>query len=253
MEERPRLVHKSPHGVQYKGIPVNAVTGLHEACMDILQGRLPSPAHVLDIAAGHGAFTRRLLDAGYRVQANDLDSNGWAVPEVALWTLDLNKPVPPGYASRQFDAVVAIEVIEHLENPLKFLRDCCSFCRPGGIILLTTPNVVDIRSLGNFLLCGYLSNFSRRFYWESGHSTLLPFWLMEEHLRKVGITQFERMGLNPVRLQGIRNILHVVQWMAQLVSDMPIPKELRSRHSLCYACVAPDRFHEDDAIWRPTS
>jgi hypothetical protein len=73
---------------------------------------------------------------------------------------------------------------------------------------------------------------------------------MEEHFRKVGITQFERMGFVPAGLGGIRAVLRALQWMARWFSDRPIPEELRNSQILCYVCVAPDRFHEDDTVWR---
>lgn len=41
---------------------------------------------------------------------------------------------------RQFDCVVAGELIEHLDNPGMFLRNMLKHLRPGGQIVLTTPN-----------------------------------------------------------------------------------------------------------------
>ena len=40
----------------------------------------------------------------------------------------------------QFDAVVASEVVEHVENPALFVRTCCSLAKEGGSILVTTEN-----------------------------------------------------------------------------------------------------------------
>jgi len=41
---------------------------------------------------------------------------------------------------QKFDAIVAGDIIEHLENPGRFLRNMCGHLAPGGHLLLTTPN-----------------------------------------------------------------------------------------------------------------
>ena len=49
---------------------------------------------------------------------------------------------PPlgGINSNQFDAVVTFQVIEHLEDDLAFLKEIHRVLKPGGVLLLTTPN-----------------------------------------------------------------------------------------------------------------
>jgi len=41
---------------------------------------------------------------------------------------------------RQFDTIVAGEIIEHLENPGQFLRNMARHLKPGGVLILSTPN-----------------------------------------------------------------------------------------------------------------
>jgi len=49
-----------------------------------------------------------------------------------------------------FDTVIAGETIEHLENPSKFLREVKVILKPGGILLLSTPNPYNVLTiLGN--------------------------------------------------------------------------------------------------------
>src|SRR6266852_1275475 len=52
-------------------------------------------------------------------------------------------PLPTGAA----DVVVALETIEHLENPRAFLRDLHRLTRPGGWLIVTTPNQLSLLSI----------------------------------------------------------------------------------------------------------
>ena len=51
---------------------------------------------------------------------------------------DLDKPWP--YQQDQCDALISLEVIEHVENPWHFLREAKRVVKPGGTIVITTPN-----------------------------------------------------------------------------------------------------------------
>lgn len=68
-------------------------------------------------------------------------------PEQAEFcTLDLDSgliPLPDASA----DVVAAVEVIEHLENPRDFLRKLVRLVKPGGWVIVTTPNQLSLLSL----------------------------------------------------------------------------------------------------------
>lgn len=50
------------------------------------------------------------------------------------------------FERESFDIVVAIEVVEHLHSsPKMFIETAKSFLRPGGLLVLTTPNAVNLR------------------------------------------------------------------------------------------------------------
>ena len=50
---------------------------------------------------------------------------------------------PWPFETRYADVMLAIDVIEHLENPWLFLRECKRILKPGGVLILTTPNILS--------------------------------------------------------------------------------------------------------------
>lgn len=98
---------------------------------------------VLDLGCGNGAFAGHLNDAGYEVTGLDHSSSGIARarrnhPRLAFAQHDLMKPLAVEHM-RKFDAVIAIEVIEHLMLPRQLMRAAVQALRPGGVFIVTTP------------------------------------------------------------------------------------------------------------------
>jgi 2-polyprenyl-3-methyl-5-hydroxy-6-metoxy-1,4-benzoquinol methylase len=69
---------------------------------------------------------------------------------------DLNTPIA---AKPQFDVVICSEVIEHLENPRHTFRSIHGALKPGGTLLLTTPNQESLRSYVALLFRGHFIGF----------------------------------------------------------------------------------------------
>jgi SAM-dependent methyltransferase len=114
------------------------------------QGRL---ARVLDVGAGEGYFTRLMLERGYRAEACDYLSDSFRVPGVPFHRADLNDSIP--LPDESFDCAVAIEVIEHVENHTRFVRELLRVVKRGGTVIITTPNVLSLSSRWHFFLYGY--------------------------------------------------------------------------------------------------
>lgn len=64
--------------------------------------------------------------------------------EFHLVDLDRGRvPLPDAFA----DVVAAVETIEHLENPRSFVRELVRLTKPGGLVIVTTPNQLSLLSL----------------------------------------------------------------------------------------------------------
>lgn len=177
---------------EYKGIEVRAAQGLHEDCFAIIERHFPKGSKILDLAAGAGAFSARLADAGYDVTANDIDDENWGAKDIPKLALDLNEPLDNCHLESAYAGVVVMEVIEHLKNPSKLLEDCKRLLAGGGYILLSTPNVMDIESRLIFLRSGLFFHFGPQSFFATGHRTILPYWLLEILFDEAGLEVVER-------------------------------------------------------------
>jgi len=94
---------------------------------------------ILEVGCGSGRFLDQLRQRGWSVQGVELQ------PQDAEFVLqhDLTQPLPFG---REFDVVLAVEVIEHLVDTDGFLRSCQSVLKPGGQLIMSTPNLLFLAS-----------------------------------------------------------------------------------------------------------
>jgi 2-polyprenyl-3-methyl-5-hydroxy-6-metoxy-1,4-benzoquinol methylase len=116
--------------------------------LDRLVMHLParSRGRMLDIGCGDGSTLDTLAQLGWQVEGVDFDPaavDGAARRgfHVQLGTLEAQR-----YPDGVFDAVTACHVLEHVREPGAFLRECHRVLRPGGALVVLTPNA---RSLGH--------------------------------------------------------------------------------------------------------
>jgi SAM-dependent methyltransferase len=100
---------------------------------------------VLDAGCGVGYGTANLAEEAVRIVGVDLSEEAIAYardrharPNVEFVVGDL---AALDLADASFDAVCAFEVIEHLPEPERFVREMRRVLRPGGVLLVSTPHV----------------------------------------------------------------------------------------------------------------
>jgi SAM-dependent methyltransferase len=110
-----------------------------------------SGKRVIDLSAGSGYIINEFHKAGADVALYDLFPSQNTLCPVACSPIDLQKP----FAIEAGSADIAIlgETIEHLPNQFFFFTEAAKILKPGGKLLLTTPNSSSLRSrLSQFLM-----------------------------------------------------------------------------------------------------
>jgi SAM-dependent methyltransferase len=91
---------------------------------------------LLDLGCGAGELCRYKPDG---TQVSGLDFDPALVAQAAryemaqVWDLDVPEPLP--FPDAYFDAVVAKDILEHLEKPWRTVAEIKRVTRPGGVIL----------------------------------------------------------------------------------------------------------------------
>jgi 2-polyprenyl-3-methyl-5-hydroxy-6-metoxy-1,4-benzoquinol methylase len=144
-----------------KGTSSNEV--IQAACSAIQM--TPPSSSLLDFGAGVGDLLKNLCALGWSgpMTGADLFARPPDLPDSLAWIqADLNHPLP--LPDKSFDCIVSTEVIEHLENPRGMVRELFRLLRPGGTLVLTTPNQESLRSLACLLITGHFVHFQDSCY-----------------------------------------------------------------------------------------
>lgn len=162
-------------------LPEITIAGMHEAVIDPFLAHVRPPARVVDLGAGAGAWADRLVKVGFEVVGVDRARDRFGCANAKFVAADLNDDFAKALTG-PFDAVTAIEVIEHLENPRHLLRQGKQLLKPGGLMFVTTPNIECVPARIRYLMTGDLRMFGRD-----------PILNDPTHITPIHTQMFERM------------------------------------------------------------
>ncbi len=100
---------------------------------------------LLDVGCGGGRFLNRMKKRGWQVEGTDFDEQA-ANKVTARYGIkthvgDLSQCNLP---ADSFDVVTMSQAIEHLYDPQATLRECLRILKPGGLLVMTTPNALSL-------------------------------------------------------------------------------------------------------------
>lgn len=144
---------------------------------------VPDGARVLDIGAGPGGFARELVRKGCEVTVVDRYGVRAEDPKVRVIQQDLDDE--PAFDVAEHDVVLMLDIIEHLQNPERFLeRVRRQFGYETKKVVLTTPNIAFVIPRVMLLLGQF--NYGRAGILDMTHTRLFTFRTLRRLLSDEG-------------------------------------------------------------------
>ena len=178
--------------------------------MDHVAALVPPPAMLLDVGCGTGAFLRLAKTRGCEVTGTELShagaeaamAQGLRVHEGEIWEAE--------FPAASFDVVTCWHVIEHVSDPRRMLAEVHRILRPGGWLILATPNLEDYIFRAAYML----ARLRRPRFYEPGEREVHLFFFSAQTLRCLGTS----VGFEVVAVGFDRGAAAV--WGKRLVNEV---------------------------------
>ena len=231
----------------------------HESTNDkvlalVTEGEDLGRQRILDVGAGEGYFCSQMVERararGFEpaevLRACDRFPEQFRVPDVPCDPIDERGGLP--YDANSFDTTVAIEVVEHVEDQFAFVRELYRVTKPGGRVLVTTPNLLNINSRLRYLHSGFwllydpLPLTSEQIIHLEGHIHPVTYYYLA--------LGFYRAGFSRVRVHFDRRKRSAVV-LTVLLAPFVLPANLLFRGRL--RRKAPERYRENRGLLDDTN
>jgi SAM-dependent methyltransferase len=178
----------------------------NDKVLQIVLPLLEPGVRIADIGAGEGFFSQLLgeqvksklgLEPAEVITACDIFPEYFRYPEVSCLKISPDGRLP--YDDESIDIACSLEVIEHVEDQFAFTRELHRILRPGGLAIISTPNVLNLNSRWRNLHSGFATLFdplllsSADPVHTSGHINPVSYYYLAYQLRRAGFaaTQVE--------------------------------------------------------------
>lgn len=196
----------------YNGLLIKADLGLHEQIAAKIKTEVPPGGKILDLGAGEGALSARLSDLGFQVTAADKDQENFKCTQANFSRINFDSPEEIAQFVAQhegeFDAVLGIEVIEHVQDQWQYVRQLMRMAKKGGLVLITTPNTASWISRLLFFFTGRFHQFADDDL-SYGHISPISPWELALILRELGANKVSISPagtLPPIYITGLNKL-----------------------------------------------
>jgi SAM-dependent methyltransferase len=233
---------------------------LIKAVTELLTDISPTGKTLLDVSCKEGDVLQALQFRGFLLRGTNYESTGPELNGIPIdYGVDLLQRLP--YEDESFDVILLIEVIEHLENHRIALGELARLLKSGGVLIVTTPNIMRLNSRLHFFWSGYHKTKRRFIPFDTPldqahrfHNYPIDLPILY-YLSKQNRLELERVGRSKVK--GYSRLLFALfglpvmayTWYTLLLREKnPIQKKENRR--LCSWLLNPRTLMEDNLVLR---
>jgi SAM-dependent methyltransferase len=159
---------------------------IHELVRAGLEAAGVTRGTCVDVGCGTGDLARVLASTFSRYVGADVVRHTGFPSEVAFVQVDLDRG-RVNLDDASADVVLCVETIEHVENPRALARELARLVRPGGFVLVTTPNQLSLHSKLGVVLRNEFPHFQEATGLYPAHITALLEIDLTRMLREAGL------------------------------------------------------------------
>ncbi|MGA7616160.1 MAG: methyltransferase domain-containing protein [Thermoanaerobaculia bacterium] len=183
---------------------------LQDRVLALIRAHTEPGSLILDAGCGNGWFARELARAGFVVAAIDASETGIDLARTSEEAIEFRSgsiydDLRQAFGKPSFDAVVSLEVLEHLYDPRMFLARTYEALDDDGVLVLSTP----YHGYAKNLVMAISGALDRHFtaLWDGGH---IKFW-SKSTLTKI----LEEQGFEVVRFAGVGRLPYL--WKSMVI------------------------------------
>ena len=100
---------------------------------------------LLDLGCGKGSFLATMRDLGWDILGVEIDAQAASVAQDHFGVPVVKSPLEKAkFPADSFDAVTITHVLEHVHDPIGLLKECLRVLKPGGRLVVVTPNAESL-------------------------------------------------------------------------------------------------------------
>lgn len=163
---------------------------------DLVKSITPRKGSILEIGSGYGFFLEEMQKQGYKISGIEISKErrkySKKITKVRVLNINLNKKIPD---INKFDTIALFQVLEHIADPIIFLKNIKKLLKPSGKIIIEVPNFDDFQLK--------LNKSYSDWYWQRAHIHYFSAKILGQILSRVRFTKIKVFGTQRYSIENM--------------------------------------------------